>query len=368
MRAQKGGDHARLAEHPILLLPSGQGEQPMSLLERRLVFLGVSLLFLAFLVWTGGGRFPTSHPASATILGPKIVYYGADNSTNGGMAVATGVQPANNRPSNGPWPQYTKNYCFLAAVQALANYQYWKQGAAIGFPQQSSQGPVDDKPGDATSGQILYDMQHAMIPPDGPVPTPTGFTLADIARDFGGDPRAQAYAAWYEAPGQADDYHQYIYHTGVAIGAHGLAKGVAWSHADGSSPEIAIVNHALHSVVIAGVWSFGNPAIFPNADIDSFAVYNPWDQTWGTYLNGAYYARVSYASWTTSDWWWGKTYQSNNGSDPDPVIGIYQAGSGTSNPNAHHWIGYYVSIQRDEDATDDANACLDENGQVMTGP
>jgi hypothetical protein len=344
------------------------GEQHMDALERRLVFSGVSLLFLAFMVWIGGGRTPTSHQASPNLLGPRTVYYGADISTNGGMAIATGVQPSNKRPSNGPWPQYTTNYCFVAAVQALSNYQYWKQGDAIRFPHQVDQGPADDKPGDATSGQILYDMQHHMIPPGGPVPAPTGFTLANISRDFGGDPRAQAYAAWYEAPQQQYDYHQYIYHTGVAVGTHGLARGVAWSHADGASPEIAIVNHALHSVVIAGVWSFGNPAIFKNADIDSFAVYNPWDQNWGSYLNGAYYARVSYTAWTTSSWWWGEPYNANNGSDPDPVIGIYQAGSGTSHPSAHHWIGYFVSIQRDEDATDDANYCLDENGNVMQGP
>ena len=338
----------------------------MSLLERRLVFLGASLLLLAFTVWTGGAHFFMS--SNPTFHSPNIVYYGADISTNGGMAVATGVQPSNNRPGNGPWPQYTKNYCFVAVVQALANYQYWKQGSAIRFPQQSSQGPADDIPNDAVPGQILYDMQHNMIPPNGPVPPPTGYTLADIARDFGGDPRAQAYAAWYEAPQQAYDYHQYIYHTGVAVAVSGLAKGVAWSHADGPSPEIAIVNHALHSVVIAGVWSFGNPSIFPNAVIDSFAVYNPWDQNWGTYLNGAYYSRVSYADWTTSSWWWGQTYNANNGADPDPVIGIYQAGPGTSQPNARHWIGYYVSIQRDEDATDSADYSLNENGSVMYGP
>ncbi len=348
----------------------------MSSLERRLVFLSVSLLFLAFMVWGAGGeRFSsvTAQAASGIQNASNLTYYGADISTNGGMAVATGVQPANNRPSNGPWPQYAKNYCFLAAVQAVSNYQYWKQGYAIEFPHQNNQGPADDNPNHATSGangtpwQILYDMQNDMVPPGGPVPPPTGFTLANIARDFGGDPRAQAYAAWYEAPAQ-HYYHQYIYHTGVAVGTYGLAKGVAFSHWDGTSPEIAIVNHALHSVVIAGVWASSNPATTSSATIDSFAVYNPWDQNWGAYLNGAYYARVSYSDWTTNIWWWGQTYNANNGNDPDPVIGIYQAGPGTSNPNGHHWIGNYVSIQRDEDATDNANYSLDENGNVMQGP
>ncbi len=349
----------------------------MSSLERRLVFLGVALLFLAFMIWAAdGGGFPTStaQAASGTTNATGLTYYGADISTNGGMAVATGVQPSNNRPTNGPWPQYTTNYCFVAVVQALSNYQYWKDGYAIEFPHQINQGPADDKPGESTSGangtawQILYDMQTYMIPPGGPVPAPTGFTLANIARDFGGDPRAQAYAAWYEAPDQ-HYYHQYVYHNGVAAATYGLARGVATSFWDGTSPEIAIVDHALHSVVIAGVWADNNPAVVGNANIDSFAVYNPWDQqNFGPFLNGAYYARVSYSDWITNVWWWGQPYNANGTSDPDPVIGIYQAGPGTANPNAHFWIGNYVSIQRDNDAVDSADYAINENGVVMQGP
>ncbi len=349
----------------------------MSPLERRLVFFSAALLLLAFAIWTaGGGRFSPAIAQASTHIpnASTLTYYGADISVNGGMAVATGVQTSNNRPSDGPWPQYTRNYCFLAVVQAISNYQYWRQGYALEFPHQNNQGPADDNPSHATSGangtpwQILYDMQHYMIPPGGPVPSPTGFTLADISRDFGGDPRAHAFAARYETPDR-HYYHQYVYHTGVAVGTYGLARGVAISHWDGTSPEIAIVNHALHSVVIAGVWASANPATVSNATIDSFAVYNPWDQlNFGTYLNGAYYARVSYSDWTTSNWWWGQAYNANNGADPDPVIGIYQAGPGTSHPNAHFWIGNYVSIQRDDDAIDNANYAINENGTVMQGP
>jgi hypothetical protein len=345
----------------------------MSLLERRLVFLSLALLFLAFMVWAaGGGSFPPAiaQAASATPNAGGLTYYGADISTNGGMAVATGVQSnnPNSRPGNGPWPQYTKNYCFVAVVQAISNYQYWKLGYAIEFPQQDNQGPSDDKPGDATSGangtpwQILYDMQHYMTPPGGPVPAPTGFTLADSSRDFGGDPRAHAFAARYETPDQ-HYYHQYIYHNGVAPATYGLAKGVATSFADGTSPEIAIVDHALHSVVIAGVWASDDPATVSNATIDSFAVYDPWDQNWGSYLGGAYYSRVSYSAWTSptnADVWWGQPYNANSGQDPDPVVGIYKVSPGSS-----YWIGNYVSIQRDNIATYDADYSVDENGNVM---
>ena len=134
-------------------------------------------------------------------------------------------------------------------------------------------------------------------------------------------------------------------------------------------------------MIVAGVWSYGNPSGISDAEIDSFAVYNPWNQGWGEYLNGAYYERVSYSDWTSQSpkdiygtpsngswFWWGQPYNSNGGSDPDPVIGIYQAGPGTNNPSYHHWINYYVSIQRDDDANDNANYCHDENGNVMQGP
>ncbi len=353
----------------------------MRSLERRLLFFVMTLLFLAFIVWTAGeGRFPTQIAQAASdgpMLHSYIAYYGADISFNGGMAVATGVQFSNTRPTNGPWPQYATNYCFVAVVQAVANYEFWKQGSSIPFPQQNNEGPLNDNPTSATGSnphQILYDMDHDMKPTFGTI-TPTGsgpsrrpFTLANISRDFGGDPRAQAYAAWYETPDQ-HFYHQYIYHSGVAVGTYGLAKGVAFLFSDGRSPEIAIVNHGEHSVIIAGAWASANPSTNRAATIDSFAVYNPWDQLkFGSYLNGAYYARVSYADWMSSSWWWGPTYSSNNGADPDPIIGIYQAGPGTSHPAATHWIGNYVSIQRDNNSTNNADYSIDENGKVMQTP
>jgi len=356
----------------------------MSSLERRLVFLSVVLLYVAFMVWAvGGGGFQasTAQAASGIANASTLTYYGADISANGGMAVATGVQATDpTRPSNGPWPQFTTNYCFVAVVQAVTNYEYWAQGEAIPFPHQVNQGPQNDNPSSETSGaggtawQILYDMDHYLRPTFGTI-TPTGsgssrrpFTLANISRDFGGDPRAHAVTAAYEAPPQ-HYYHQYIYHNGVAGATYGLAKGVATTFWDGASPEIAIVDHGDHSVVIAGVWAAADPTTTTSPGIDSFAVYNPWDnQNFPSFLNGAYYARVSYAEWTTQGIWWGLTYNSNGGADPDPIIGPYQAGAGTSHPTARHWIGNYVSIQRDNDATDNSDAAINENGAVMTGP
>lgn len=367
----------------------------MTTFERRMLLLGIAFLFIAFSILATSGyqlSIPTALAAPSSDSSQNTsnpVYYGADLSIGGGMEKATGVRASSlsSRPYNAPWPQYSDNYCFLAVVQALTNYEYWKSNhsAPMHFPTQSSQGPADGIPEHATSSQILYQMDTTMVPSQSGVPGSlsvqnpgtnyrTPFTLANIAYDFGGDPRAQAYATYVETPG-SHYYHQYIYHNGVNGASLGLAKAVATYHADGYSPAIALVNQGLHSVVVAGVTSYGNPATTSNPTIVSFSVYNPWDQSWGAYLNGAYYETVSYGHWTAGAsnlhgyaYWWKLPYNSNHGADPDPNISIYQAGPGTANPNAHHWINSYVTIQRDEDSKDSANYTINEKGQVMYGP
>nr|MBA2678579.1 hypothetical protein [Ktedonobacteraceae bacterium] len=289
----------------------------------------------------------------------NLAYYGADLGT--GMKVATGVDYNNRfgRPSNAPWPQSQGNYCFLADVQALTNYEDWKDGIAIRYPHQSGQ------------ENIRADMGDGVVPSGGS--SNYKFTKANISADFGGDPRAQAWGAYTETPGYRY-YHQYIYHNGVDGASFGLAKGVASTHSHGgNSPEIALVDSARHSVVVAGEWSYGNPVSVSQAAIMSFAVYNSWDESVFPYINGAYYEQVSYSNWTTGvsslprgqHYWWARTYGfNNNTSDPDPNVGMYE-------PNGtypHHWWTNYVSIQRDDDSSDNAEYCHDENGHVMQHP
>ena len=309
-------------------------------------------------------------------------YYGADLSK---MKLATGVDSANpNTISSGkPWPQNAGNYCFLATTQAAINFTDALRGVSTQYPTKNGQGPSSGSPSNAVAGQILYDMDHYMIPAGGPLaPQGSGanrrpFTLANIAYDFGGDPRAIAAGVNYElsAKGLASDaqYHQHIYHNGTAAATFGIAKAVATYN----KPVIVLVNHAEHAVIVAGVWANANPATNPNAQITALAVYNPWNQSWGTYLSKGYYAKVSYSSWTAgsglpspfggTNTWYKLPYQSNGSLDPDPSIGIYQAGAGTANPTAHHWINNFVTVQFDGHATS-ADTAYNENDAVMTTP
>src|ERR1700688_3503234 len=118
----------------------------LSKLEQRLLFLGIALMFLAFTLWVSNGGSFNLTPTRAYALASdnSLTYYGADLSSGGGMEKATGVSATNHftHANSAPWPQYTGNYCFVAAVQAIANYEYWKiDPTQVKFPDQSDQGP-----------------------------------------------------------------------------------------------------------------------------------------------------------------------------------------------------------------------------------
>lgn len=394
----------------------------MSRLERKLITGGVILAILALGMWTfsGGTRLfptPTAHacPSIAGVPSPNcynLAYYGANLS---GMQVATGVSTSNNYP-NGPWPQYAGNYCFLASIQAVANYANWDQGWTIPYPNASDEGPASSdgnpadngNPNNEQPGQILYDLDNvvdnsqpqfslvANFPPGPDIVNDggsapwfrRGFTLADTSHDGGGDPRAVAAGTWYETPND-HYYHQYIYHYNQSNVSWAVA-GFAYAVDAYDEPVTVVVNGGLHMVVVAGVWSYGDPIQTFPAAVESVAVYNPWNQGWGSYLNGAYYSRVSYADWTGTDplnyggFWWAHGYDWSNSQgkyvnttyDPDPYMGIYQAGvdpitgRATANPNAQHWVGWFVDIERDDNVSGgyNPNIAYNENDQPMGGP
>lgn len=196
----------------------------MRYFERRMVFGGLALLLLALSLWipstnSFGAPAPRTAASCPHAPGPEcytLAYYGAD--LPNGMKAATGVDENNPGQVSGPWPQRAGNYCFIANVQAIVNYANWNMNHAIPYPTNWYQGPppYDGKAGngnpyDEQSGQILSDMDHSMqanFPPGPTIYNQSGtswqfrrpFTLADSSHDFGGDPRAIAYATWYETP------------------------------------------------------------------------------------------------------------------------------------------------------------------------
>lgn len=325
-----------------------------------------------------------SQPQATT----NFTYYGADLAK---MKVATGVDATNPTatPVNGPWPQNAHNYCFLAGVQALVNYADLTSGQTIAYPVQNSQGPASGNPADEVQGQILYAMDHdadmqltsgtldMRTNPETGLPSP--FTRANSSHDYGGDPRAQAVAAYNLSP-SGYYYHQHIYHNGVDAAAHSLAIAVTAPHGGPgtSQPALAFVDKAYHVVVVAGVYADSDPSTNPNAIIQSFVVYNPWNQSWLNYLGGNYFNVIPYDDWVGNNpqlrySWWKFPYKPNEVSDPDPYTGVYQAGTdpykgNTDNPTLHHWIDQYVTIEADSSNYGPADNAIDENGNIMHAP
>jgi hypothetical protein len=311
--------------------------------------------------------------AHATSSDEQLHYYGANLQD---VVQATGVHLDGSVDPNGPWPQFTPNYCFVAVVQALVNYNDIMRGLPLRYPHQSNQGPASGNPNDEHVGQILWDMDHRMIPPGGPlVAKGSGlsrrpFTLGNIAYDFGGDPRVQAFATNYEDPTGELKYHEHIYHTNAAAATLDMARVLARSR----RPVLVLANHGEHTVLVAGLWATANPLTNPHAQIRSLAVFNPWNSTlWKPYITTGSYQQVSLDDWLNATDLPGHStllnlpYASNRGLDPDPSIGIYQAGLGTKNPTKSHWIGNFVIIEPDTHAQS-ANFSFDEDNKLMLQP
>ena len=334
-----------------------------------LILIGITLIGY---FWVGNSTW-----AYGASRHDHLHYYGADLQD---VERATGVHLDGTVDSNGPWPQFTQNYCFIAVVQALANFDDVRQGLPLRYPHQIDQGPASGDPKDEQAGQILYDMDHLMIPPDGPLaprgsgPNRRPFTLGNIAYDFGGDPRIQAFATNFEAPIDGIKYHEHIYHTDAELATFDMAKVLALY----KRPVLVLANHAEHTLLVAGVWATDNPLTDPDAQIDSLAVFNPWNSAaFGQYITNGPYEQVPLDTWLNANDlptpFGGSTtmlnlpYASNGVLDPDPSIGIYQAGPGTKNPKAHHWIGNFVLIEPDTHLLN-ANFSYDEHNLLMLKP
>lgn len=330
---------------------------------------------------TATPRPPTPRPIPPTATPVVDHYYGVSLA---GMRMATGVGTDDSVAAGGPWPQAAGNYCTLADVQGVVNYLDWAAGKAIPFPTEAGQGPptYSIQPGNPSAeqpGQLLYDLdQHAaaMFPPGqqiiGSGVDRRPFTLANTSHDFGLDPRAVAAGIMYET-GNGIPYHQHIYHNGPDAAAWHIAYAVAKYQ----RPVVVVVNHGEHAVIVAGVWATADPSRFPNAGIQSYVVYDPWNQSWQRFLGGIYYQRVSYATFTYASpydgAWLGLPYASNGTLDPDPYMGSYQAGTdpftgATANPGARNWLGNIVTIEPDGHNDQNPDNTYNEYDQLMTGP
>jgi len=129
------------------------------------------------------------------------------------------------------WPQQNGNWCGVATVSAIANYQ----GHAV------SQASVASYLNSSASKS-----EWGTAPHTASVAGP-GF-VADIAGDFGTDPRALAAGLSAQAGG---DYHERVDLVSATDATNHLAADVAQSQ----QPISVIVDHGFHSVLVAAVFA-----------------------------------------------------------------------------------------------------------------
>jgi len=275
------------------------------------------------------------------------------------------------------WPQANSNWCAVAAIEAVANYTYQAQGGQAYFPFHAG-----------GQQQIANDLNSAASVSQWGTPSYNGVGpgfAADIARDFGTDPRSIAWGVLYEsaagaalhvqAPGYIllrtasvnYTYHNVIYHQPQGQANIALA-GVARTLVRFGQPILVTTAHGLHTVVVSGVWASSHPVSGYPADVNAVNVWDP-----GVGSPGGGYQSSRLKTWanytfTTNANAWGSVYSANHQSygdlDPDPAVGIYVPTS----QYPTHWIGFRVDIEPDTLVTVSVDYALDENGNVRLHP
>jgi hypothetical protein len=329
----------------------------MTVLERRLLAASLLLGVLTLSIITG--RALSAAPHIPAVSG---AFYGANESY-----MVTGAVD---------WPQANSNWCAIASIELVANYTYQMQTGQSSFPFHAG-----------GQQQIVTDMNSAASFSQWGTPSYNGVGpgfAADIARDFGTDPRSIAWGIWYESlagtlarlykPGQLSPsiaqlgytYHNVIYHQSANLAVAGLARTLTRF----GQPVIVTTAHGLHTIVVSGVWASSNPDTGYPADVNAV---NVWDPGVGAPGGGYQSSRLTtWANYTfnTSVNAWGSLYSPNYFDkskpplDPDPGVGIYVPNS----QHPYHWINYRVDIEPDTLIYLSVDYALDENGNVMLNP
>jgi hypothetical protein len=330
----------------------------MTPLERRLLAVSLLLGILTLSIITG-------HTLSAAPRAPAVSgnYYGINDAY-----MVAGTED---------WPQKNSNWCAVASIEAVANYTFQVLGG----------GPSSFPFHAGGQQQIAADMNSAASISQWGTPSWNGVGpgfAADIARDFGTDPRSIAWGIQYESaagrlarlhqPGPLSPriaqlgyaYHNVIYHQPANLAVAGIARAIMRF----GQPIIVTTAHGLHTVVVSGVWAPNNPDTGYPADVNAV---NVWDPAVGSPGGGYQSARLvtwGNYSFNTNSNAWGSVYSPNfwdNNKpplDPDPAVGPYV-------PNSQypsHWIGFRVDFEPDSLVNVSVDYALDENGSVMSHP
>ncbi|HEX8995307.1 MAG TPA: hypothetical protein VF812_04700 [Ktedonobacterales bacterium] len=228
--------------------------------------------------------------------------------------------------------QQNANWCGIATVALIAQYlgssaTQAQIYSALNDPGNASEWGALPAPDSATWGITTW----------GP------YVAADIAADFGTDPRSIAKGLTLET---GANYHIIV----DTNGAYDTTIHIVDNLLTTQQPISVFVDHGQHSVVVYGVDATANPLTDPG----SITALHVWDPGGGQYQVGIQpQAEMTVPmsewlsgiiSWSGSDYFkypYAANMYSNLPLDPDPSIGPYTYIPAKYN---HLWIGHYVYV------------------------
>ncbi len=274
----------------------------------------------------------TDTPAAATAtptVAPTATATSAPTATSTPAPTPTGI-PSDTSVANAAtaagWPQINSNYCGIATVALIADYL----NPSAPVSQSYIQGLINDPNSTSEWGQPSW------IPGVGP-----GFT-ADIAQDFGTDPRSIAYGL---TAVMGTQYHAIVDTNGATDTTYHIVRDILTYR----QPISVFVDHGQHSVIVSGVDASGDPIANPG----SITAIHVWDP--GVPNNSAIQKNmeetVPLSTWLSgyTDLWGSDYFKfpysdnvyQGHPLDPDPGVGPYTFVPSLYN---HLWVGHYVYV------------------------
>jgi len=330
----------------------------MQTIQRRLFssFVGVILaLMLIQLLNLGGGlqaQAASHDPANSgqqvqsrsPNCSPCYYFFGSNHSW---MYTATN-----------DWYQHQGNWCGIANIRAIQVYDWlYYNGKA---PQWDN------------SQEAIHNRLNSITSPWGPG---GGYVKASISRDFGTDPHAIAYGAWYDTPVSTSSqpywFHNWIYRTSSTTATYDFGTDFGRNTVSHNDPISVTIDGAYHSFVVDGVWATSDPSS-PGATIGSIDTWDPWLNHANTSVDGTHpYNQYQNQVWSMTDWitnriLWGQPYNTSNGSDPEPDTPNHYYVPPFPGGYTHHWNTYYITIEQDyiSNATTSYDYAIDQNGHL----
>ena len=258
------------------------------------------------------------------------------------------------------WYQHRGNWCGIANIRAIQVYDWLYY---------DGKSPAWDN-----SQEAIHNRLNSYSSPWGH--GPGGYVLADISGDFGTDPHAIAYGAWYDTPAGPSSqpywFHNWIYRTSSTTATYDFSTDFGRNTVSHNDPISVTINGGYHSFVVDGVWATSDPS-YAGAKLSAIDTWDPWLNHANQSVDGTHpYNHTQNQIWSLTDWttnrlMWGQGYNTHNGADPDPntpnhyyVPPFYKYGV------PYHWNTYFVTIEQDyiNNAYTSFNYAIDQNGHL----